>query len=146
MRVESTALLAAAVETARTCRSNCYAPFETTVGGERLGVRAGEFQSERPRRPATEQSEGAQLGAPPERASSRSRLLSPTMREALRRKRTPRCQPTHYEKIIKLRTEKGVCITRLTPVVLFFAPARHCLWYETTNGRILAPAFFPQIS
>jgi len=43
------------------------------------GVLAGDLR-ERPRRPATEQSEGAQLGAPPERPLSPKRIPAPTDR------------------------------------------------------------------
>src|SRR2546423_14102650 len=51
-------------------------------------------------------------------------------------------QTLPYDKIIKLREARRVWITRLTPSVIFFDSGRHCLWYETTNGHILAELFF----
>ena len=51
-----------------------------------------------------------------------------------------------YEKIINLRGQKAVWITRLTDVVLFLTSVRLWLWYESTNGLILAPEIFPQIT
>src|SRR5688500_6669669 len=57
-----------------------------------------------------------------------------------------RCPRTHYEKIIKEIAKFRVWITHLTRVVLFFASVRLWLWYESTNGHILARDFFPQIT
>ena len=49
-----------------------------------------------------------------------------------------------HEKIIKKQSRPRVWITHLTSIVLFLAPIRLCLWYESSNGHILARDFFPQ--
>jgi hypothetical protein len=62
-RERATVSHAAAVDQ---CARDLFARTNDTVPREVKGVVAGAFQNERPRRPATERSEGAQLGAPPE--------------------------------------------------------------------------------
>ena len=108
-------------------------------GGE--GVLVGASQSEREEETRDRAERGSAVRGSDQASVAPKRIPSPTPRRDVRytAKRRP-----HYEKIINVRAQKAVWITRLTEVVLFFTSVRLWLWYESTNGLILAPEIFPQ--
>jgi len=106
--------------------------------GEVRGPRSRRY-SEREEETRDRAERGSAVRGSDQASVAPKRIPSPTLAEMLVEARRP---AAHYEEIIKLEVKKRVWITRLTGVVLFFTSVRLCLWYESTNGLILARDFF----